>query len=119
MASNKAASLNPADFTSGGAVADGEYTIEAICTDIFNYGGAAPDTPCIAVTYKGGDGALVDQHYSAGKHESLQPSDDGKRFVHPAGEEAHINKSSNAASWLGSILNAGFPVSKMTDDVTC
>lgn len=115
----KGASLLPADFTSGGAVADGEYSIEAAITQMFNYGGAAPDTPTLCITYKGTDGALIDQNYSAGKSDSLIPSEDGKRFVHPSGEEAHINKSSNAAAWLGSIINSGFPVARMSDDVSC
>ncbi len=119
MADNKAASLLPDTYTSGGAMADGEYTIEAVVTDVFNYGGVAPDTPCMCITYKSEDGDLVDQHYSAGKMNTRIPSEDGKSFVLPSGEPgATIDKKSNVADWVKSIINAGFPVAKIGEDVT-
>ena len=116
----KAASLLPQDFAAGGTIPDGEYTIkDCSTTSDFNYGGKGPDTPAIRVLYTDGTGAEFEQHYSAGKPEFLKASADGKRFEHPSGEDAHINKSSNAASWIASIVSAGFPIAKLGDgDVT-
>lgn len=116
----KTASLLPQDFAAGGALPDGEYTIKECGTvSDFNYGGKGPDTPAMRLLYTDGAGAEFEQHYSAGKPEFLKASADGKRFEHPSGEDAHINKSSNAAAWLASMLNAGFPAAKLSDgDVT-
>lgn len=114
----KGASLLPQDFAAGGALPDGEYIIAGAAAATFNYGGKGPDTPAIHITYVNADGEPVEQYYSAGKMDFLSPSDDGKRFVNPSGEEARIQKNSNAAAFLGSIIKGGFPVEKLTDDVS-
>lgn len=111
----KSASFLPQDFVAGGAIPDGEYRIAACQTVKFNYGGAGPEVPALLVTYESKDGMLADQNYSAGKLESLVPSEDGKRFVHPGGDDAKVNKSSNFAAFINSIIAAGFPAEKLGD----
>lgn len=114
----KGASLLPSDFAAGGAIPDGDYTITGSRATKFNYGGKGPDTPALAITFVDEDGEERSQNYSAGKPEFLVASEDGKRFVHPGGDEARIGKQSNAAAFIGSIIGGGFPVEKLSDDVS-
>lgn len=110
-----AASFLPETFVSGGAVPDGHYKIQSAKTVRFNYGGAGPETPALEVTFEAEDGSLTSQCYSAGKIDSLIPSEDGKRFVHPTGEAPKINRGSNFALWVGALVAAGFPGEKLGD----
>lgn len=118
MAEQRGASLNPKDFAVGGALPDGEYTIAAAGAAIFNYGGNGPETPAIHITLADENGEAREQYYSAGKLETLTPSSDGKRLVHPSGGDAKISNSSNAAAFLLSLMNAGFPPEKLGDDIS-
>ena len=102
-------SLNPANMTGGGAVADGEYTLAKLVVASFNYGGQAAATPACLITYKDAAGQEQEQAYTAGA--GAEMGTDGKSFVSMA-------KSSNFAMWVASIVEAGFPVDKLGDDVT-
>ena len=102
-------SLNPANMTGGGAVADGEYTLAKLVVASFNYGGQAAATPACLITYKDAAGQEQEQAYTAGA--GAEMGQDGKSFVSMA-------KSSNFAMWVASIVEAGFPVDKLGDDVT-
>lgn len=119
MATTKGASLNPADFSSGGAVPDGRYTIKTAQAVEFDYGGNAAAVPALCLVLVDGSGTEFTQHYSAGKLENLVPSDNGDEFVHPGGDDAKISKSSNLASFIAAIVNAGFPPNELTAKVTC
>lgn len=115
----KSASLNPADFQSGGAVPDGRYIIKDAQAVEFDYGGRAQAVPAVAIVYQAADGSTVEQNYSAGRLENLTPSEDGTELVHPGGEDARISKSSNFAAFVAAIVNAGFPPGKLGSKVTC
>lgn len=118
MADRKGASLLPQDFAAGGAIPDGDYMIASARAAIFNYGGNGPETPAIHVTFADADGESREQHYSAGKMEFLKPSEDGLRLVHPEGGDARIGKQSNAAAFLVSLIDGGFPVERLGDDLS-
>jgi hypothetical protein len=115
---NKGASLLPNDFAVGGALPNGEYTIAASKASTFDYNGTQPASPALHITFADADGEAREQYYSAGKLEFLAPDVDGRRFINPNGDDAKISKQSNAAAFLISIINAGFPVDKLGDDVT-
>lgn len=120
-ASARGASLDPNTHTKGGAVPDGDYLIKQVSCVLWDYNGQGPQGPAIAVLYGDPKDAAVEytQYYSAGKIEFLVPSDDGKRMVHPRGEEAKYAGGSNASVWLSSVMKAGFPAERMAgDDVT-
>lgn len=120
-ASARGASLDPNTHTKGGAVPDGDYLIKQVSCVLWDYNGQGPQGPAIAVLYGDPKDAAVEytQYYSAGKIEFLIPSDDGKRMVHPRGEEAKYAGGSNASVWLSSVMKAGFPAERMAgDDVT-
>lgn len=119
---NKAggASLNPADFTSGGMVGDGRYTIKDAKAVMFDYGGTTTAVPAVEITYLPHEGGEpISQHYSAGKAEFLEPSDDGTELVHPNGEDAKLAKSSNFGTFVAAIVKAGFPPTELGSKVTC
>lgn len=115
---SKGASLLPQDFSAGGSVPDGDYLMKEVKTDLFTYGQGGVTVPALAVTFVDGDGTEYEQHYSAGKTEFLQPSDDGKRFVHPSGGDAKITKNSNCGLFLSSLITGGFPTAGLSDDVS-
>lgn len=107
----KGASLAPEDHGGAGQIPDGDYTITNVYAGSFTYGGTVPDgVPAIMVTYKADDGAEYEQPYKAGDNQHLAASEDGDRFVHPAGEEARIYKGGAASMWLGSLARSNFPI---------
>lgn len=119
---NKAggASLNPADFTSGGMLPDGRYTIKSAQAVEFDYGGTTSGVPAVEIVYLPHEGGeTVSQHYSAGKAEYLEPSEDGTELVHPNGEDAKIAKNSNFGSFVAAMVKAGFPPTELGSKVTC
>ncbi len=118
-ATAKGASLNPADFQSGGAVPDGRCIIKAAQAVEFDYGGNAPAVPAVAIVFHAADGTDYEQNYSAGKLENLTPSADGTELVHPGGEQAKIGKSSNFAAFVAAMVGAGFPPTSLGSKVTC
>lgn len=118
MAKTVEASLNPADFASGGAVPDGRYVIKAAQAVEFDYGGTADAVPALAIVYSDGHND-VEQNYSAGKAEHLTPTSDGSAFEHPNGEVPKIGKNSNMGLFIKAILDAGFPPNELGSKVTC
>lgn len=118
MAEARGASLLPEDFSVGGAMPDGEYMIAAAKAATFDYNGTQAPSPALHITFADADGEAREQYYSAGKLDFLAPDVDGRKFVNPAGGDAKIAKQSNAAAFLLSIINGGFPREKISDDVS-
>lgn len=114
------ASLLPADADVSGFLDGVEATITMSRTALFDYNGQVqPAVPAIAVQYHV-DGAAkqgTPQHYTAGKPDHRVPSEDGTRFK-TFGAKKGLPKDSNALKFVLSILNAGFPADKMSDDVS-
>lgn len=73
--------------------------------------------PAIAVTFaplEGGKESV--QHYKVGKGEHRVPSDDGLRFKHFG--KGGLPKGSNGFAFVLSMINAGFPQDKISDDLS-
>lgn len=113
----KAASMNPADFGSGGAVPDGRYVIKAAQCIEFDYDGKANPVPAAEIVLFDGT-TDYSQKYSAGRLEALVPSDDGTEFVHPNGEDAKINNKSNFGVFIKALVDAGLPATELTSKIT-
>jgi hypothetical protein len=116
----KGASLNPKDALAGALAPDGEAVIESARAVMFDYSGKVAPAPAAWVHLKYVDGTEFDQYYSCGSADKLAPSPDGKRFINPNGDdgEAHFGKGSNFMLLVSSILDAGYPEDKLSDDLS-
>jgi hypothetical protein len=103
----KGASLDPSTHQGGGQTPNGNYDIVKVRASLFQYPGRDATVPAIMVTYRDA-GVEYEQMYKAGDTDHLVPSDDGKRFVHPHGEQANIYKGGAASLFLSSLARAGF-----------
>lgn len=112
--SNVGASLRPEDAANGGFM----DAVEALITNIRfvdRYPNGSPST-LLEVTYAPLDGSKErTELYRAGPVEKIRPSADGKQLV-PA--DARMHKSSGAIKWISAIITAGFPASRVSQDVT-
>ena len=117
----KGASLNPDTFVAGGLPDDIDIIFKTLrYVDDFDYNGAISNAIlAVKLDYVTRDGEEGTQHYSAGDLKRLIPSTDGKRAVPVAGRDsAVIIQSSNLAQLVSSLVNAGYPKDKITDDVS-
>lgn len=120
--SNPGVSLRPSDAVESSKFDDVDVTLKSVTTGFFDYNGkiAAPGAPAIKVVFEGdysGEKFEFIEHYTAGDAAKLVPSQDGKKFD-PVGEASGIGKSTNAMQLITSIINAGFPEDRLTDEVT-
>lgn len=85
----------------------------------WDYNGKVPSpVPALKVTMELEDGSMQDQYYSLGKATDWQPNEDGTTIV-AVGKATGIANNSNSALLINSLVNAGFPENKITDDVRC
>lgn len=115
-------SFKPSDFVEGGAVpVDRNLLWEKVRFALFNYtkkdGTIVATTTSAEVHYKDDDGQEFVQNYSVGDPERFQPSSDGKTLV-AVGAAPNLSKSSNFYLLINSLINAGFPENKVTDDIS-
>lgn len=110
-------SINPDTFVQGGLIDD----IDAILTSVrftkFDYEGKSDAVLALKVNFATPDGEAHEQYYSAGDLKRFQPSDDGLRAVSVGGATCLV-VSANASLFLTSIVNAGFPKNKLSDNVS-
>lgn len=113
----KKASLRPDDYAEGGGLLDNEDVVwDEVRFVVWDYEGRGPSTPALKVSMTVTDsGDSVDQYYSAGKLQDWEPSDDGKELV-SVGKASGLNKNSNVAILISSLIEAGFPAEKIGDD---
>lgn len=113
----KKASLRPDDYAEGGGLLDNEDVVwEEVRFTMWDYGGRGPTTPALCVKMTVVDsGDEVEQYYSAGKAQDWEPSDDGTELV-SVGKASGINRNSNVAILINSMIEAGFPADKIGDD---
>lgn len=112
-------SLKPSDATKGGGLLDDEdvKVVESKFV-MFDYGGKAQPVPALHWKLDAMDGSEpLSQYWSMGKATDWIPSDDGKELV-PIGRATQLVESSNGMVLITSAINAGFPESKLGDDVT-
>jgi hypothetical protein len=110
----KYVSMNPRDMSQGGGLWD---NIDAILTSatFFNWDKAA-GAVYAKVVVKDDDGVEYEQNISCGKGD-FGPSNDGSR-LELTKDNATLNSGSNFGIFLTSMINAGFPEDKVTDDIT-
>jgi hypothetical protein len=118
----KGASLIPTDWTSGGLINDVDVTImDMTFVDDWTYNGAVSD-PVLAlkVTFKPDEGDPVEQCFSAGDLARWMPDPNNPKHVVPAeGSSAKaLNNNTNCAAFLGSIIDAGFPLNVKGHEVS-
>lgn len=110
--------LNPKNFSEGGGLLDDvNATVREARFELFDYQGKAAASPSLRMTLTLEDGSEASQNWSVGKVTDWQPSDDGKTLV-AIGRATNLNRQSNGALLLESIVNSGFPEDKIGDDIT-
>lgn len=114
----KAASLNPESFTEGGGLIDDvDMTVSGISFVIFDYNGKVdPGVPAIRLECTQEDGEEYIEHYSAGKASDWLPSEDGSQLV-AVGQATGIRSTTKAGILLKSLVDSGFPVDQLGDDI--
>lgn len=104
----------------GGLLDDVDAVIKEMRVVNWDYNGKVPvPVPALKATLEidGVDGGH-EQYWSMGKGTDWQPSEDGFSVV-AVGKATGITRSSNAGILIESMVNAGFPENKVTDDVRC
>lgn len=115
MAELKGVSLNPDDFKEGGGLWTGvEGTIKGLSFKMWDYQGKAKPACAALLQVEDDQGVEYEQYLSCGGG-SIYPSPDGK-FILPAGTA--LNSGSNFALFVLSMINAGFPKTRIADDVS-
>src|SRR5574343_428545 len=112
----KTASLRPSDFSEATGLFEGVGEITDAMFVTWDYGGEGPDIPAAKFTIQPEEGDEIEQYFSCGKDSDWKPSKDGSRLL-AVGRATGINTSSNFALLLASMVNAGYPEDKMTDNI--
>jgi hypothetical protein len=116
MSEMRTASLNPNDAVQGGLLSDADIIIDSALFTLFDYNGTQAPSPALRVQFKDGDDKLHEQHYSAGKSENFVPSEDGRKLL-LTGTATALNTGSNVYKFLKSLVDSGFPIEKLMDDI--
>jgi len=110
--------LRPSGFSEGGGLLDDvNATVKEARFEIFDYQGKGNAAPSARFTLSLEDGSEVSQNWSCGKATDWTPSEDGKTLV-AIGRATSLNRQSNVALLLESIVNSGFPEDKIGDDIS-
>lgn len=110
--------LRPDTFVSGGLLDDVDVTIRSCRFKVYDYDGKVPGgVLALHIEMEDEDGQTSDQYYSAGDLRFFTPSNDGKMAV-PTGSKTALSSSSNAAQFIVSVVNAGYPVDQLEADVS-
>ncbi len=118
MAKNQGMSLNPEDFTEGGGLLDDAIVVwNEVKFEMFDYQGKAKAVPALKVGMEDEEGETHEQYWSMGSANDWSPSADGKMLV-AVGSATGIRAGSNGALLLKSLVDSGFPVDKIDDDIT-
>lgn len=111
------ASLNPDTFTGGGFLEEGFYAVPEARFVRWDYDGAAEERAFIRLKLapeSGGEEHI--QYWSIAALKDFVPSDDG-RTLEQVGRRAAFNDNSNGAELMRSLVNAGYPKDRLSDDV--
>ena len=114
----KTASLNPENFVEGGGLIDDVDVVFKECVfDMFDYNGkVVPGVPSLKITM-GMENEEAVQYYSVGSSNDWIPSEDGSQLV-AVGKASNIRMTTNGGIFLKALIDAGFPVDKLGDDIT-
>jgi len=119
MTEGNAASLNPETFVDGGGLIDDvDVTFKRCIFDMFDYNGTVvPGVPSLKIDMETEDKEGVTQYYSVGKASDWIPSEDGSQLI-AVGKADSIRNTTNGGIFLKSLMDAGFPVDKLGNDIT-
>ena len=107
------ASLRPSDAATGGFLDATNATITSL-RFIDAYPNGMPSV-LLEVTFQPEDGKARTELYRAGAVDQMRPTADGKRLTPP---EARMRKDCGAMLFIGSLIDSGFDVSRVGDDIT-
>lgn len=114
-------SLRPSTFSQGGGLID-DVDVEIVRARFVSYdydGKADKSALCLFALLKDAEGTEHAQYYSAGDLAYFVPSEDPKNedlngiSVVQVGEKTSLNGGTNAALFLNSLVQAGFPEDKL------
>ena len=112
-------SLKPSDAIAGGGLLDNE-DVRVIKSRIgmLDYQGKQQPVPAIEWTLErmNGEGNTV-EFWKIANPDHWAPSDDGKGLV-AIGRETELKDSTNAMKLIVSLINAGYPEDRITEDVS-
>ena len=120
-------SINPDDFSKGGILNDvdallkvfrfvsGDQAVEANA-NMGNYPNVEETLFLQVLIVEDESGEQTYEHWSSGKLEYFEPSDDGTRAV-AVGSAQKLSDSCNAFALISSIVNAGYPKDQLSDSV--
>ncbi len=119
MSKQAAASLDPNDFVEGGGLIDDvDVTFKECVFDMFDYNGkVVPGVPSLKIDMVMEDDEEATQYYSMGSGNDWIPSEDGSQLM-AVGKASSIRMTTNGGIFLKSLIDAGFPVDKLGDDIT-
>jgi hypothetical protein len=114
-----AASLNPEEFVEGGGLIDDVDVVFINCLFAhFDYNGTViPPAPCLQIDMETEDDEEITQYFSMGNPEDWSPSEDGTQ-LEATGKATGIRSTSNGGIFLKAMIDAGFPVDKIGDDIS-
>ncbi len=117
--SNKGVSLRPGDAQEGGFLDDADVTIKSLRAGLQTYAGHTEYKPraAIVATFITDDDREKVEYYPVGSTDKLVASGDTSKFL-PVSGSGGIMKKSKGWYLVGSLINAGFPEDKVTDDLT-
>jgi hypothetical protein len=112
-------SLRPSDAQAGGFLDDADVRLQELRFVMWDYGGKAPMSVALKVVMiDQSDDRAHEQYYSAGDPTKFAPSPDGKALTSLTGSATGLNASTNALAFLTSLVNAGFPEDRISNDVS-
>lgn len=117
MTNQKLVSILPSDMVSGGLISDLDVTFESALFTIFDYQGKADPRVCLKIDMKDDEDNLHEQYFSAADPKHFAPSEDGQGIV-AVSDKGALVKGSNYDGFMTSLINAGFPASKLRDGVS-
>lgn len=102
-------SLAPSTFIEGGLFSDLDMTIGDAKFAEWDYNGTiSPPVLAMGVQFIDENGKTYDQYFSAGDLKRFVPSEDGNMAI-PVGDAQAMNNNTNAAKFLMSLCECGFP----------
>ena len=120
MVKEAGASLSPSTYVEGGGLLNDVNVKWKECRfELWDYQGTQPNAvPALKVTMEVEDmEEPVDQYFSAGSARDWIPSKDGRKLM-SAGVARGINKTSNLAILINSLIEAEFPPDRIEEDCT-
>jgi hypothetical protein len=117
MAKPQGIGLGPSGFREGGGLLDDVDVKWKECLfEMWDYNGTQPtSSPALKVVMELENDDTAEQYFSAGSAKDWDISDDGKMLI-PTGSATGLNKTSNLAILIASLVEAGFPEDKIGAD---